>query len=195
VEWGIGTVLRDGDEMILVNVLENEAKVDGDGSDRVAKLRHQQERSTMAYLLARQATSLLQRTKLHVTVSCQAWHARNARHMLLDLIDFYEPTMVIVGSRGLGQLKGILLGSTSHYLIQKSSVPVMVARRRLKRPAKRTAHLTQRARMPLSQATIDKEGPGKLSSDVEKMREEVESEEREELAARERVGVKVPGNQ
>lgn len=26
--------------------------------------------------------------------------------MLLDLIDFLEPTMVIVGSRGLGKLKG-----------------------------------------------------------------------------------------
>jgi len=44
-----------------------------------------------------------------------------------DLIDFLEPTMVIVGSRGLGKLKGILLGSTSHYLVQKSSVPVMVS--------------------------------------------------------------------
>lgn len=35
--------------------------------------------------------------------------------------------MVVVGSRGLGKLKGILLGSTSHYLVQKSSVPVMVS--------------------------------------------------------------------
>ena len=50
--------------------------------------------------------------------------------MLLDLIDFLEPTMAIVGSRGLGQLKGILLGSTSHYLVQKSSVPVMVSKAR-----------------------------------------------------------------
>jgi nucleotide-binding universal stress UspA family protein len=47
---------------------------------------------------------------------------------MTDLIDFLEPTMVIVGSRGLGKLKGILLGSTSHYLVQKSSVPVMVGR-------------------------------------------------------------------
>ena len=37
----------------------------------------------MAYILVRQATSLLQRTALHVTVACQAWHAKNARHMLL----------------------------------------------------------------------------------------------------------------
>lgn len=61
--------------------------------------------------------------------------------MRIDIVDYVEPTMLIVGSRGLGNLKGyvvvylylesffprcsermfccsILLGSTSHYLIQ-----------------------------------------------------------------------------
>ena len=67
-------------------------------ADRAQKLRSQQEvcslcfrlalaytlkRQGLAYILVRQATSLLQRTKLNVTVSCQAWHAKNARHMLL----------------------------------------------------------------------------------------------------------------
>lgn len=46
--------------------------------------------------------------------------------MLIDLIDYFAPTLVIIGSRGLSRLKGIILGSTSHYLIQKSSAPVMV---------------------------------------------------------------------
>ena len=41
------------------------------------------QRQGLAYILVRQATSLLQRTKLNVVVSCQAWHAKNARHMLL----------------------------------------------------------------------------------------------------------------
>ena len=69
----------------------------------------------------------MQRTKLNVSVSCQAWHAKNARHMLLgehefcnvryvrslifvlDIVDYNEPTMLIVGSRGLGQLKGYVV--------------------------------------------------------------------------------------
>lgn len=46
--------------------------------------------------------------------------------MLVDLIDYIQPTLVIIGSRGLGKLKGVILGSMSHYLIQKSSSPVMV---------------------------------------------------------------------
>ena len=64
------------------------------------------QRQGLAYILVRQATSLLQRTRLHVSISCQAWHAKNARHMLLDIVDHYMPIMLIVGSRGLGKLKG-----------------------------------------------------------------------------------------
>lgn len=45
-----------------------------------------EQRQTLAYLLARQVTGLLQRTKLNVNVICQAWHAKNARHMLLGKV-------------------------------------------------------------------------------------------------------------
>ncbi|EJD41294.1 hypothetical protein AURDEDRAFT_115542 [Auricularia subglabra TFB-10046 SS5] len=189
LEWAIGTVLRDGDELFIVTVVETDSKLDPASgvqqADRVLKLRNQQERQTLAFLLAKQATQLLQRTKLNVAVTCQAWHAKNNRHLLLDIVDYLEPIMLIVGSRGVGQLKGILLGSTAHYLIQKSSVPVMVARRRLKRPAKRTAHLapSRAPRVPLSKAAIDKAGPGR-DKDVVDMRHALELEEAEEIARR-----------
>ncbi|KAF7291589.1 Usp domain-containing protein [Mycena chlorophos] len=184
VEWGIGTVIRDGDEMMIVNVMENENKVDPpipNAADRATKLRSQQERQGLAYILCRQATGLLQRTKLNVTVVCQAWHAKNARHMLLDIVDYHEPTMLIVGSRGLGQLKGILLGSTSHYLIEKCSVPVMVARRRLKRPPRRSAHLaTNRTHISLAEAGIDRREDDRRDDASEKVEEEGEEEEGDE---------------
>ena len=51
--------------------------------DRVTKLRVQKERQGVALQLVRQVTGLLQRTKLNVTVTCQAIHSKNARHMLL----------------------------------------------------------------------------------------------------------------
>lgn len=126
VEWGIGTVLRDGDEMLIVTVVENEDKGTFSfflGSPPFLTLFFQltqpfrnrliglpesahnkrygfltlvpplslltgksgAQRQGMAYILVRQATSLLQRTRLHVKVSCQAWHAKNARHMLLGM--------------------------------------------------------------------------------------------------------------
>jgi len=86
--------------------------------------------------------------------------------------------MLIVGSRGLGQLKGILLGSTSHYLIEKCSVPVMVARRRLKRPPRRSAHLAKhRVHVKLAEAGIDRVA-AKVDQDVKVMRDELERSER-----------------
>ena len=51
-------------------------------------------------------------------------------------IDFLEPTLVILGSRGRSALKGVLLGSFSNYLVTKSSVPVMVARKKLRKHSK-----------------------------------------------------------
>ncbi|KAA1469831.1 hypothetical protein DENSPDRAFT_835507 [Dentipellis sp. KUC8613] len=194
VEWGIGTVLRDGDEMLVVHVVENESKVDPpvpNAADRAAKLRSQQERQGLAYILCRQVTSLLQRTRLNVTIICEAWHAKNARHMLLDIVDHIEPVMLIVGSRGLGQLKGILLGSTSHYLIQKCSVPVMVARRRLKRPPRRSAHLAKhRARVSLAEAAGIERVTPRVDEDVANMRSEIERDEQRETGG---IGVQFEG--
>ncbi|KAI9634783.1 uncharacterized protein MKK02DRAFT_34309 [Dioszegia hungarica] len=171
VEWAVGTVARDGDELFLISVKEDESKVDPKSwseSDRAQKLRVQKERQTTCLLLTRQVTGLLQRTRLNITVTCQFLHAKNSRHMLLDLIDFLEPTMCIVGSRGLGKLKGILLGSTSHYLVQKSSVPIMVARRRLQRPLRRTnpADLRHAARTSLAAASIEKTASSKQEDEI-----------------------------
>jgi hypothetical protein len=52
--------------------------------------------------------------------------------LFLDIVDYHEPQMLIVGSRGLGQLKGILLGSTSHYLIEVRGVSLPFSPRRAK---------------------------------------------------------------
>ena len=118
-------------------------------------------------------------------------HYHSLTHVLsADIVDYYEPVMLIVGSRGLGNLKGcvpnpplfapahpplysILLGSTSHYLIQKCSVPVMVARRRLKRPPRRAAHLkANRVHVKLAEAAVDRVA-SKVDQDVAKMRSEI----------------------
>ncbi|KAJ8587355.1 hypothetical protein M405DRAFT_821720 [Rhizopogon salebrosus TDB-379] len=103
-------MIRGGDHLLIVTVVANEAKVDPtipNLADRTTRLHSQQEHQGLAYTLIRQVIPLLQRACLNVTVSCQA-------------STYNKPTMLIMGSRVLGQIKGILLGSTSHYLIQVS---------------------------------------------------------------------------
>lgn len=194
IEWTIGTVLRDGDETLIVSVMETDTKLDAldpSTENPHSRMEHQRTRQAMASVLARQAIHLLERTRLAVKISCQAIHAKNSRHMLLDLIDFYAPTMVIVGSRGLGSLRGILLGSTSHYLVQKSSAPVMVARKRLKLPAlpRGRADVVQSVRarhMRLDQAAVEKksnaaeEAPAGDDEEEEKKKEHSETSDGED---------------
>jgi nucleotide-binding universal stress UspA family protein len=48
---------------------------------------------------------------------------------LLDWIDRHRPDLVIVGNRGVSMLERTLLGSVSAALIDRSPVPVLVARR------------------------------------------------------------------
>ncbi|KAJ8594350.1 hypothetical protein M405DRAFT_809242, partial [Rhizopogon salebrosus TDB-379] len=103
-------MIQDGDHLLIVTVVANEAKVDPtipNLADRTTRLHSQQEHQGLAYILVCQVILLLQCTRLNVTVSCQA-------------SAYNEPTMLTMGSRILGQIKGILLGSISHYLTQVS---------------------------------------------------------------------------
>jgi hypothetical protein len=79
--------------------------------------------------------------------------------------------------------RSILLGSTSHYLLQKCSVPVMVARRRLKRPARKSAHLAKhRARVSLAEAAGVERVTQRVDEEVAHMRDQIEEEEDRETA-------------
>ncbi|KAL1630983.1 hypothetical protein SLS56_004657 [Neofusicoccum ribis] len=80
--------------------------------------------------------SLLRKTKLQVRAVIEVFHCKSPKHMITEVIDFLDPTLVILGSRGRSALKGVLLGSFSNYLVTKSSVPVMVARKRLRKHSK-----------------------------------------------------------
>lgn len=75
---------------------------------------------------------LLKKTRLQVKCVIEVIHCKSPKHLLTEMIDYIEPTLVILGSRGRSALKGVLLGSFSNYLVTKSSVPVMVARKKLK---------------------------------------------------------------
>jgi len=77
---------------------------------------------------------LVRKTPLEIRCSVEVIQCKSPKHLILGAIDTLEPTLCVVGTRGRSSLKGVLLGSFSNYLVTKSSVPVMVARRRLKKP-------------------------------------------------------------
>lgn len=50
----------------------------------------------------------------------------NPAKAILEEVASYKATHVVMGTRGLSDLEGLLLGSVTHKVIQKSSVPVTV---------------------------------------------------------------------
>ncbi|TVY73318.1 Uncharacterized protein LSUE1_G006426 [Lachnellula suecica] len=100
------------------------------------KSKAEQERYRAVKDITERVSKLLRKTKLQVKVVIEVIHCKSPKHLITEIIDFISPTLAIMGSRGRSNLKGVILGSFSNYLVTKSSVPVMVARKKLKKHTK-----------------------------------------------------------
>ncbi|KAK3316373.1 hypothetical protein B0H66DRAFT_293117 [Apodospora peruviana] len=96
----------------------------------------EEERYRAVHDISERVTKLLRKTRLQVRVIVEVLHCKNPRHLITEVIDLVNPTLVILGSRGRSALKGVILGSFSNYLVTKSSVPVMVARKKLRKQSR-----------------------------------------------------------
>ncbi|CAO3574750.1 unnamed protein product [Mortierella alpina] len=138
-EWAITTILRNGDELNVVTIVEE------DKSDNKAiKKGVQTEMREDAEKLTKNIHEQLEHTYLKdITVVIHiiaATKSIGAKDLLIEMIDDLEDlSTVIVGSRGRGAIKGLLLGSISNYLVHNSSVPVMVVRAPKKSKGKKKA--------------------------------------------------------
>ncbi|KAL1588869.1 hypothetical protein WHR41_02608 [Cladosporium halotolerans] len=115
-----------------------QSAVPGDGRSRSQGVYSsaESERRKAVEDITQRCVRLLRKTRLQVRVVVEVFHCKSPRHMITELIDFLSPTLVIIGSRGRSAVKGVLLGSFSNYLVTKSSVPVMVARKKLRKHSK-----------------------------------------------------------
>jgi len=50
-----------------------------------------------------------------------------AETVLLEVVESREADLIVVGRRGQGLIAGLLLGSTSEYVVRRAEVPVLVA--------------------------------------------------------------------
>ncbi|KAK5939407.1 hypothetical protein PMZ80_008711 [Knufia obscura] len=190
LEWTVGTLLKDGDTILLISAMEDEnaskhkdkeheepslevrlesAKAAEEANSTMAALTRQttntegkpyEPKSRLASIkdparsLSRSGRTpskkdderikaidklendflrFVRKTTLQVRCMIEIIHCRSPRHLILNAIDELEPTLVVVGTRGQSTVRGVMLGSFSNYLVTKSSVPVMVARKRLKK--------------------------------------------------------------
>lgn len=133
LEWAIGSVLQNDSVVFIVYVIEGEKEANQAALEKARE--NGIEKLTKLYL------DLIKLTKLTVHAVIEVIHHPIPRHLITEIIDYIQPSLVVVGSRGKNALQGVLLGSLSNYLVTKSSVPVMVVRKELKRTLKKKKFL------------------------------------------------------
>lgn len=166
LEWAVGTVLRDGDTLIAIYCMDEEATGNVDnGINQVpddpksmreqaaalntvtknhpklpssqapspspfqfqrtshmkspnasanpspapswrGKTRMEEERERAAQDITDRVAKLLRKTQLQVRVIVECIHCKSPKHLITEVIDTVNPTLVILGSRGRSALKG-----------------------------------------------------------------------------------------
>ncbi|RKF83521.1 putative universal stress protein [Golovinomyces cichoracearum] len=136
LQWMLGELVDDGDEIICVHVIDRDSKVVNDRN--VEKREYQTE-----------AKELLERIQIrnddNRAIGIVLEFVAGKLHATFQrMIQLYEPAMLIVGTKGrsLGGLQGLMSNrnSFSKWCLQYSPIPVVVVRptsKRLKKKKKR----------------------------------------------------------
>jgi nucleotide-binding universal stress UspA family protein len=165
LEWAIGTVLRDGDTLLAIYCVDEEAGIGGGDNAQVPdepkamkeqavaintvtssktpitasgtnlplrpsplisrasdpgsgnsaspapslnkeRSKAEEERYRAVQAISDRVTKLLRKTRLQVRVVVEVLHCKNPKHLITEVIDLVNPTLVILGSRGRSALKG-----------------------------------------------------------------------------------------
>ncbi|CAO3642284.1 unnamed protein product [Cunninghamella blakesleeana] len=125
LEWTMGTILRDQDELHIVTVSNHE------DNQEIAKeydLNLEKEMDLNLDAAIEETKKRLSKMMLYdIKVVFHSMVGR-VKDAIKSLIYNLELTMVICGCRGRGTMKGWIMGSVSTYLVHKSIVPVTVVR-------------------------------------------------------------------
>ncbi|PHZ11200.1 adenine nucleotide alpha hydrolases-like protein [Rhizopus microsporus ATCC 52813] len=121
LNWAKDAVLEDGDELIVLRVVTLEMN-----RDDLLQLEEQESKRISTEIMQRIIDdSHKQDKKVSVVVE---FVIGKVQETIQRMIALYQPSLLIVGTRGLSEFKGMLLGSISKYCLQHSPVPVTVVR-------------------------------------------------------------------
>ncbi|KAF1842132.1 adenine nucleotide alpha hydrolases-like protein [Cucurbitaria berberidis CBS 394.84] len=132
LQWLINELVDDGDEIVCLRVVEKEDAIAGDRSVETGRYRTEAD-TTMRDIQSRNHDNKAINLILEFSVG-------KVNKVIDDMINLYEPAILVVGTRGksLGGFQGLLPGSVSKYCLQHSPVPVIVVRPTSKRDKARS---------------------------------------------------------
>ncbi|QSS48763.1 universal stress protein family domain-containing protein [Histoplasma capsulatum var. duboisii H88] len=136
LEWLIDELVDDGDEIVCLRVVEKDSKIANDASMEERRYR-QEAQKLLDQVIAKNSHD-------EKTISLVLEFAvGKVQEIIQRMIQIYEPSALIVGTRGrsLGGMQGLLPGSVSKYCLQQSPIPVIVVRSSTKREKKKQKRL------------------------------------------------------
>ncbi|KAI9025272.1 hypothetical protein CLU79DRAFT_744800 [Phycomyces nitens] len=138
IEWTIGTMMRDGDQLHVTTVVNRE---DNPDAAQIDGMTPSGELESAAGIVSEKVKGYVAKMLLFdVKVTVYAVSGR-VKDVLKQMIRELDLTMVVCGSRGRSTMKGLLMGSISTYLVHKSPVPVTVIRPQKFKQKKKKQHV------------------------------------------------------
>ncbi|KAJ3535546.1 hypothetical protein NM208_g7087 [Fusarium decemcellulare] len=161
LQWLLDELVDDGDDVVCVRVIEKDLRY-------TEKEYQEHAKTVMNEIIARNGSNRAVNLILEYAVG-------KLHTTFQNLIQMYQPAMLIVGTRGrtLGGLQGLVntRNSFSKYCLQYSPVPVVVVRpteKRLKKKSKRANDSTRQTYVSMLAATAGKhEADSEASSTYE----------------------------
>ncbi|PHU16816.1 hypothetical protein BC332_12511 [Capsicum chinense] len=137
LKWAIDNLIDEGDTIIIIHVLSSNIDptskqlFEDTGSPLIPLDEFKQINVSKYYGLNpdKEVLDMLEPVSKHkkVTVVSKVYWG-DAREKLCDAAENLKLDSLVIGSRGLGVLKRVLLGSVSNYVVQNATCPVTVVK-------------------------------------------------------------------
>ncbi|KAE8147239.1 hypothetical protein BDV25DRAFT_160815 [Aspergillus avenaceus] len=146
LEWLIDELVDDGDEIVCLRAVEKDSSIASDAGIEEGKYRQEAEKLFEQVIQKNSQDEKAISLVLELAVG-------KVQDIIQRMIRIYEPSVLIVGTRGrsLGGVQGLLPGSVSKYCLQQSPIPVIVVRPSTKREKKKKKRLADPTRRGYNQ--------------------------------------------
>ncbi|KAI7902381.1 uncharacterized protein BX663DRAFT_552304 [Cokeromyces recurvatus] len=123
--WATDEIMDEGDELIVLRVVTVDMNDKKGNITNLLEMEQKQSKQKANQVMEKIMKTTGTEKKISVIIE---FVIGKVQETIQHMIAMYQPSLLIVGTRGLSEFKGMLLGSISKYCLQHSPVPVTVVR-------------------------------------------------------------------